>query len=111
MLLAVAPPASVNSAVGPAELAVALLPIFDVFADIFATILPTEDSLPMHFIISPITLVRSLIRPDIDSLAMNHVVKEFSNEAGIVRPLEGASSVLLGVLVTTFVGGAVLPGL
>jgi hypothetical protein len=65
----------------------------------------------VHLIVFPLALVLAPVSPHVDTLAVDVVIVELSNEHGGVRPLKRTAAVLLAVLVVALVAGAIGPSL
>jgi hypothetical protein len=101
--------ASILLAITPSELSVAFLHIIYIFSIVVPPIVPLKETLAMHLILQPIPLVRSAIRPHVESFALNVVSHELAHELGIILPEELTLPLLLTLEVLTLVSSPILP--
>ena len=87
----------------------AFLSIVGKFAFVRASIVPPENSLSMHFVAKPFTLIISAIGPGVLSIALDIIVAELANVASPIMPVELAATVLGAVDVGTLVTGLIWP--
>ena len=111
MLLALLPLALVAAAIGPHELAVALLFIESVLANVSAAVFPTQEAFSVHFVHFKLSLVFDFgVLPGVDAFAIDVVHVQLADVGGAVLELEGASAVFLTEDEAAFVEGAVWVG-
>lgn len=68
------------------------------------SILPSEFSLSIHFVVLPFSIVFPAISPNVDSLAMNVIVQELPMIQAPIRPIESAIPMLHSLRVTALIG-------
>ena len=111
ILLSVFPRSIILSTVLPREHPMALLSVVDKIAFVSASIIPPEDSFPMHFVSVPLTLVVATVGPCVLSMALDVIVLELSDVASSVLPVELAVSMLGTVDVRPFIACFIRPRL
>jgi hypothetical protein len=89
--------------IGKEELSVTMLFIFLILANVLPIINPCKFSFAMHLVELPLPIVFASIVPLIKTLTVDVVVNELALVLRLVSPQELAFSVLLSVLVLSFV--------
>jgi len=78
MLKAIDPLSLVETSIGPEELAIAVLSVFFVLADIPLAIGEIKHTLSMHFVLLPLPFVFPIVGPDVDASALDAIIIELA---------------------------------
>eukprot|EP00448_Togula_jolla_P009636 CAMPEP_0170596738 /NCGR_PEP_ID=MMETSP0224-20130122/15300_1 /TAXON_ID=285029 /ORGANISM="Togula jolla, Strain CCCM 725" /LENGTH=147 /DNA_ID=CAMNT_0010921095 /DNA_START=33 /DNA_END=477 /DNA_ORIENTATION=+ len=101
VLLSKLPLAFVDTTVGPSEDARPMLLVSHIFTLVRASVLPGRFSLPVHPILSPLSMVLPAISPAIHTVAMHPIVLEVTLVGGSVGEIEVALTVFATELIVT----------
>ena len=101
----------VFSSIWPLKCSLSLLHIVKVLAHVLPPIRPREGPVPLHFVILPVPVVHPLVRPLINSDALDIVVVKVTRVRALVGPNEFATAVLLSFHVLPIVACPIWPPL
>ena len=103
------PSATVLTAVGPLEDALAFALVIDIAATVLAPILPRKVSIPMLLIVLPLAIILAPVDPLVDAVTFHLVLNEVALKRAPIRPNETAMTVLLTVAIITLKDSTVSP--
>mmetsp|Transcript_37810 Transcript_37810/g.119188 ORF Transcript_37810/g.119188 Transcript_37810/m.119188 type:complete len:211 (+) Transcript_37810:232-864(+) len=111
MLLAAEPLAGVGPAIGPGEVALALLPIVGIRALVAAAVRPLHPAQAAHLALVPLPLIHAAISKGVGSLTLHGIVGKLPSKGRTIGRGEDAKAVLLPSTVVALEVRSVHPGL